>query len=68
MTPKQVRNCRVGDILLYKDEESRVITNIVHRGEVWTLRSTSLTGENPHFDTYDASDSLNVWGIQGALF
>lgn len=28
MPTKQARNCRVGDILLYKNEESRMITHI----------------------------------------
>lgn len=65
---KQARNCRVGDILLFKDEESRVITNIVHRGEVWTLRTTDLAGENPRFDPYNASNPVKVWGCQEALF
>lgn len=68
MAPKQVRNCRVGDILLYKDEESRIITGISHKEEVWTIRTADLTGENPRFDTYDASDPVKVWGAQEALF
>lgn len=69
MTPsKQARNCRVGDILLYKDEESRIITDIAHVGAAWTLRTTDLAGENPRFDTYNASNPLKVWGTQEALF
>lgn len=65
---KQARNCRVGDIILYKDEESRIITDITHVGAAWTLRTTDLAGENPRFDTYNASNPLKVWGTQEALF
>ena len=65
---KQACNCRVGDILLYKTEESRIITDIMHVGATWTLHTTDLAGENPRFDTYDASDPLKVCGTQEALF
>lgn len=65
---KQARDCRVGDILLYKNEESRIITVIDHEGEIWTLRTTTLAGENLRFDTYNASNPLKVWGTQEALF
>lgn len=68
MPTEQAHNCRVGDILLYKTEESRIITDITHKGEVWTIRSTTLAGENPRFDTYDALDEVKVWGTQEALF
>lgn len=68
MPTKQARNCRVGDILLFRNEESRIITDITHVGAAWTLRTTDLAGENPCFDTYDASDPLKVWGTQEALF
>ena len=68
MPTKQARNCRVGDILLYKNEESRIITDITHVGATWTLRTTDLAGENPRLDTYNAPDEVKVWGIQGALF
>ena len=68
MTTKQARNLRVGDILLYKNEESRIITDITHVGAAWTLRTTDLAGENPRFDTSDASDPVKVWGTQEALF
>lgn len=54
---KQARNLRVGDILLYKNEESRIITDTTHVGAAWTLHTTTLAGENPHFDTYNASRS-----------
>lgn len=69
MTPtKQAHNLRIGDILFYKNEESRIITDITHDEETWAFRTTDLAGENPRFDTYDASDEVKVWGTQEALF
>ena len=68
MPTKQARNCRVGNILLYKNEESRIITDIDHRRKAYPLRTTTLSGENSRFDTYDAPDEVNVWGTQEALF
>lgn len=68
MTTRQTRNCRIGDILLYKNEESRIITDIDHRGKAYLVRTTDLSGENPRFDTYDAPDEVKVWGTQEALF
>lgn len=68
MATKQARNCRVGDIILFKNKESRIITDIDHRGKAYLLRTTTLSGENPRFDTYDAPDEVNVWGTQEALF
>lgn len=65
---KQARDCRVGDILLSRDEGSRIITDITHAGAAWTLHTTDLAGENPRFDTYNASNPLKVWGTQEALF
>lgn len=65
---KQARNLRIGDILLYKNEESRIITDIDHRGKAYLLRTTTLAGENTRFDTYDALDEINVWGTQEVLF
>lgn len=65
---KQVRDCHVGDILLYKNEESRIITDIDHRGKAYLIRTTDLAGESPRFDTYDASDEIKVWGSQEVLF
>ena len=65
---KQARNCRVGDILLYKNEESRIITDIAHEGAARTFRTTDLSGENPRFNTYDALDEVKIWGTQEALF
>ncbi len=71
MPTKQACNCRVGDILLYKNKESRLITRIdynSHKRESYTVHTTDLAGENPCFDTYDSSDPVNVWGSQEALF
>lgn len=68
MPTKQARNCRVGDILLSWNEESRIITDITHVGAAWTLHTTDLAGENPRFDTYNASDEVKIWGTQEALF
>ena len=68
MTTRQVRDLRVGDILLYRNEESRIITDIDHRGKAYLVRTTDLSGENPRFDTYNASNPLKVWGTQEALF
>lgn len=68
---KQTRDCRVGDILLlllHKNEESRMITNIDHRGKAYLICTTDLAGENSRFDTYDASDEVKVWGTQEVLF
>lgn len=65
---KQVRDLRVGDILLFKNKESRIITNIDHRGKAYLLRTTDLANEKPCLDTYDASDPVKVWGTQEALF
>ena len=68
LSAKQVRDCRIGDIILYKNEESRMITDIDRRRGTYLIRTTDLAGENPRFDTYDASDEINVWGTQEALF
>ena len=65
---KQARNCRVGDILLSGNEESRIVTDIMHTGAAWTLHTTDLAGGEPRFDTYNASDEVKVWGTQEALF
>lgn len=68
---KQVRDLCVGDILLFKNKESRLITQIEynpHKGKAYRLRTTTLLGENPRFDTYDALDHVIYWGAQEALF
>lgn len=68
MPTKQACNCRIGDILLYRSEESRIITDIANAGAAWTLHTTDLAGQNPRFDTYNALDEVKVWGTQEALF
>ena len=68
MSTKQARDCRVGDILLFQGEESRIITDITHVGAAWTLHTTDLAVENLRFDTYNASNPLKVWGTQEVLF
>ena len=68
MPTKQARDCRVGDILLYKNEESRIITDITHDEETWALHTTVLAGENHRFDNYNSIDEVEVWGSQEALF
>lgn len=61
MITKLVRDCRVGDIILCINEECRIITDIDHRGKAYLIRTTTLAGENPRFDAYDAPDEINVW-------
>lgn len=68
MSTKQVRDLHVGDILLSKTKESRIITDIDHRSVAYLVRTADLAGENSHFDTYDALDEVKVWGTQGVLF
>ena len=65
---KQVRDCHISDIPLYKIKDRRVITDIDHRGKAYIIRTTDLAGENPCFNTYDATDEVNAWGSQEALF
>lgn len=71
MPTKQARACRVGDILLFKNKDSRIITNIEynpHKGEPYLIHTTDLAGENPRLDTYVADDHVIYWGTQEALF
>ena len=65
---KQVRDLRVGDIILYKNKESRIITDIDRIGEAYLVRTADLAGGNSCYDTYNASDEVNTWGTQEALF
>lgn len=62
---KQVHDYRIGDILLYKNEESRMITDINHKGKAHLIRTTNLAGENPRLN---ASDEVKVQGTQEVLF
>lgn len=71
MPTKQARNCHVGDILLFKNKESRLITRIEynpHKGEAYLFHTTDLAGENPRGNTYAALDHVIYWGTQEALF
>ena len=68
---KQARNLRVGDILLFKNKESRLITRIEynpHKKEPYKIHTTDLAGENPHRNTYAALDHVIYWGTQETLF
>lgn len=65
---KQVRDLRVGDILLFKNKESRIITDIDRRGEDYIFCTTDLAGENFRCNIYGALDEVNVRGTQEALF
>lgn len=67
MATKQARNCRVGDIILFKNKESRLITRIEndpHKREPYT---TDLGGENPHCNAYTADDRVIYRGAQEVL-
>ena len=71
MPVKQARNCHVGDILLFKNKESRLITQIEynpHKGEAYLFHTTDLAGEDPQVRTYAALDPVIYWGNQGVLF
>lgn len=71
MPTKQARDCHVGDILLFKNKESRLITRIEynpHKKEPYKFHTTDLAGENPHRNTYAALDHVIYWGTQEALF
>lgn len=68
---KQARNFRVGDILLFKNKESRLITRIEHdphKKEPYLFYTTDLAGENPRRNTYAALDHVIYRGTQEALF
>lgn len=71
MPTKHACDCRVGDILLFKNKESRLITRIdynSHKRESYAVHTTDLANENPRLDTYDAFDRVIYWGTQEALF
>ena len=71
MPTMQARDLRVGDILLYKNKESRLITRIdydSHMREPYAIHTTDLANEKPRLDTYDAHDQVIYWGTQEALF
>lgn len=64
---KQVRNCRVGDIILFKNKESRRIENDPHKREPYKIYTTDLGGENPHCNAYAADDRVIYRGAQEVL-
>ena len=71
MPTKQARNLHVGDILLFKNKESRIITQIEYnplKREPYTVHTTDLANEKPRLDTYVADDHVIYWGTQEALF
>lgn len=71
MPTKHARDCRVGDILLFKNKESRLITSIDYnprKREPYAIHTTDLANEKPRLDTYDALDKVIYWGTQEALF
>lgn len=71
MPVKQARNCHVGDIFLFKNKESRLITQIEynpHKGEAYLFHTTDLAGENLRSFTYASHDLVIYWGTQEALF
>ena len=68
MPTKQAHNCRVGDILLFKNKESRLITRIDYNSHKRESYTTDLANGNPRLDTYDALDQVIYWGTQEALF
>lgn len=71
MATKHACDCRVGDILLFKNKESRLITRIdynSHKRESYAVRTTDLANENLRLDTYDALDRVIYRGTQEALF
>lgn len=65
MTTKQARNCRVGDIILFKNKESRLITRI--ENDPHKIYTTDLGGENPHCNAYAADDRVIYRGAQEVL-
>lgn len=70
MATKQARNCRVGDIILFKTKESRLITRIEndpHKREPYKIYTTDLGGENPHCNAYAADDRVIYRGAQEVL-
>lgn len=71
MPTKRARDCRVGDILLFKNKESQLITQIEynpHKQEPYLFHTTDLAGEKPRRNTYAALDHVIYWGTQEVLF
>lgn len=70
-TIKQVRNCRVGDIIRFKNKESRLITRIdcnPHKNEPCSTRTVDLRdGCCTRLNTYRALDPVIIGTRQGVL-
>lgn len=69
---KQVRNCRVGDIIRFKNKESRLITRIdynPHKTEPYAISTVDLRDEcRTRLNTYAALDPVIIEATQEALF
>lgn len=69
---KQVRNCRVGDIIRFRNKECRLITRIdydSHKNEPYAIRTVDLRdGGRTRLNAHRALDPVTILGAQGALF
>lgn len=65
MPTKQARNCRVGDILLFKNKLITRIDYNSHKRESYAVHTTDLANENPRLDAFDR---VIYWGTQEAMF
>lgn len=69
---KNVRNCRVGDIIRFKNKESRLITRIdynPHKNEPYAVHTVDLRdGCGTRLNTYCALDPVIIEAHQGVLF
>ena len=68
---KQVSNCRVGDIIRFKNKESRLITRIdynPHKSEPYAIRTVDLHDKGrSRLSTYAALDPVIIEATRGAL-
>jgi hypothetical protein len=68
---KHVSNCRVGDIIRFKNKVSRLITRIdynPHKSEPNAIRTVDLRDEcRTRLNTYTALDPVIIEGTQGDL-
>ena len=58
MTTKQVRDLRTGDIIRFKDKESRLITRINYNP--YSIRTIDLSGAHERTDTYIGIDKVII--------
>ena len=69
---KQIRNCRVGDIIRFKNKESRLVTRIdydPHRNEPYAIRTVDpRDGCRTRLNTHCALDPVIIEACQGVLF